>query len=279
LRFDEGTDTGVVWVAAMFDTEEILCSEDLSELRATAQHDCKLRDRRPRRAILFSLAIAALSITTEGAFGEFLSRRDVGNDAIVYPADPARWGRSYMPLGKPMLAPIAFTRFCIRKPARCAPSQGVEQIALDSHRDELERVNRQVNRMITVVTASSNEQRWDDETSIGNCVIFALTKRLRLLDLGYPSSALLLASAIVPSGEGHLVVIVVTDQGDFALDNLQDSLVRWDKLQYRWIQRSMPNNPQYWQAIGSPLLLSESKQLRDHRVADTGALAVSLSAQ
>jgi hypothetical protein len=35
------------------------------------------------------------------------------------------------------------------------------------------------------------------------------------------SSALLLVVATIPSGEDHLVLIVVTDRGDYVLDNLR----------------------------------------------------------
>jgi hypothetical protein len=58
--------------------------------------------------------------------------------------------------------------------------------------------------------------------------------------------------AIIPSGEAHLVLIVVTDQGDFVLDNLKENIVRWDSLPYHWVKRSSPKNPQFWQTILPP---------------------------
>ena len=76
-----------------------------------------------------------------------------------------------------------------------------------------------------------------------------MTKRSLLLDRGYPSSALLLAIGLTPSQEGHIVLVVVSDQGDFVLDNLEDEIVRWDTLPYHWIKISTPKDPQLWRAI------------------------------
>jgi predicted transglutaminase-like cysteine proteinase len=158
----------------------------------------------------------------------------------------------HMTLGENALSPVAFTDFCLRKPVRCAPSKEIRQITLDDHNlQELDAVNRYVNHSI-LPNPLYLETPWRDDADIGNCVEYALAKRAQLLDLNQPSSALLFGLAIVPGGEVHLVLIVVTDQGDFVLDSLTDSIVRWDKTKYRWVNRSSPRNPQFWQTIVSP---------------------------
>lgn len=152
---------------------------------------------------------------------------------------------AYMPLGEPMLPPFSFTRFCVRKPARCPVSEDVHQIPLNAeNRRVLEEVQRSVNNELR-----AGLERWDDDATRTDCTDYTLTKRSRLLDKGYPASALLVAVAFVPSGEGHLLLVVVTDQGDFVLDNLRPTIVRWDKLPYRWVMRSMPQDPKKWQAV------------------------------
>jgi predicted transglutaminase-like cysteine proteinase len=160
----------------------------------------------------------------------------------------------HMILGENALSPVAFTDFCLRKPARCAPSREIRHITLDEHNlQQLDAVNRNVNQSIAPSSRPVDlGTPWQDDTQVGNCVEFALTKRAQLLDLQLPSSALLLGLTIVPSGEAHLVLVVVTDQGDFVLDNLTDTIVRWDKIKYRWVNRSSPRNPQFWQTIVSP---------------------------
>jgi len=161
----------------------------------------------------------------------------------------------FMRTGSNALAPFRFIQFCIRKPARCTPTSEIKLVGFDIHRDELEQINNQVNRAISreIATERQSTTFWhDQEKPGGHCHHYALAKRSRLLDRGYPSSALLLAIAITPKDEHHLVLIVVTDQGEFVLDNLLTSIVRWDKLPYRWLERSTPKNPQYWQTIVSP---------------------------
>jgi predicted transglutaminase-like cysteine proteinase len=179
--------------------------------------------------------------------------------------------QAYMTVAENRLAPLPYIKFCLRKPWRCAPSDQVSQIALDDvHRTELERIHSDVNREIVPLIHPLNISNlpWDDEASAGHCDDYALAKRSRLLDRGYPSSALLLAVAIVRDGSHHLVLVVVTDRGDYVLDNLQSRIVRWDELPYRWVMRSMPRNPQHWQAILPPPASPEADKLVDRRSSD-----------
>jgi predicted transglutaminase-like cysteine proteinase len=159
--------------------------------------------------------------------------------AVEQSSNPA-----YMPLGHALVAPFSFYKFCDRKPTRCAPSQEVRQIPLDTeNRKRLEEVQRGVNRSL------SGLEKWNDDATKNDCTDYALTKRSRLLDMGFPSSALLIAVAYVPSEEAHLLLVVVTDRGDFVLDNLRGTVVHWDQLPYRWVMRSTPQDPKKWRAI------------------------------
>lgn len=152
---------------------------------------------------------------------------------------------AYMRLGEPMLPPFSFTRFCARKPTRCPLSEEIRQIPLTAeNRRVLDGVQRSVNNELR-----AGLERWSDDATKTDCTDYALTKRSRLLDMGYPASALLIAVAFVPSGEGHLLLVVVTDHGDFVLDNLRPAIVRWDQLPYRWVMRSTPRDPKNWQAV------------------------------
>ena len=155
----------------------------------------------------------------------------------------------YMRLGEGSLAPLAFVKFCQRTPRRCSPNEEVHHIILDdAHKSEFNRVKREVNRDIALWAGVPTEV-WDDEGTSAVCYEYALTTRTRLLELSYPAGALLLAVAIVANGEGHLVLVIVTDRGDYVLDNLQPALIRWDELPYNWIMRSSPSNPQHWRTI------------------------------
>ena len=50
-------------------------------------------------------------------------------------------------------------------------------------------------------------------------------------------------------GEGHAVLTVTTDKGDFILDNLTDKLVRWDRTGYAFVKRQSQEDENLWVAI------------------------------
>ena len=174
-------------------------------------------------------------------------------------AEP-RAARRSMQLGERVLAPLGMVQFCVLKPSRCTPRTRSRYVILDKkHRAQLEQVQRSINRAITPGPKGTWASLWTDDATIGDCKDYALSKRARLLALGYPSSALLLAIAIVPDGEFHLVLVVVTDRGKFVLDNLRPAMIRWDKLPYRWVMQSTWENPQFWRLILPRLSTSEMK--------------------
>ena len=93
------------------------------------------------------------------------------------------------------------------------------------------------------------QDSWSVGGGSGDCEDFALTKKMRLMQAGFPSKALLIALARTPSGENHAVLIVRTDQGDFALDNLTDSLKGWDQTGLRWTMVQSPSSEWSWFAL------------------------------
>jgi predicted transglutaminase-like cysteine proteinase len=157
-------------------------------------------------------------------------------------------GEPHMHTGRPTLAPMAFIVFCQKMPSRCEPPASIETVTLTPEkRAQLQSVHREVNSTIRFKSDPPNvELPWREGAKVGDCDDYAMTKRGRLLDLGWPMSALLLAVAAVPTGEYHLVLVVVTDVGDLVLDNLRAEPVPWHVLPYRWIKRSTPKDPQAW---------------------------------
>jgi predicted transglutaminase-like cysteine proteinase len=156
---------------------------------------------------------------------------------------------SHIAFGEYQLPPFGFTKYCILNPQSCAKTSEIKQITFETARGDLERINREQNHTITPRPDPPDEPPWNDSATIGDCEDYAMTKRHRLLDLGYPRSALLLAVLWTPSQERHAVLIVKSNQGDFVLDNLEDEVVRWDSLPYQWMKISTPGDPQFWRAI------------------------------
>lgn len=150
----------------------------------------------------------------------------------------------------PVLAPMAFFRFCMRYPEDCkvrGMQLGAEPVTLTKERKaELAKVNRDVNRAI--VPQEMGEE-WMVAPREGDCHDYAVTKRHELLARGWPSSSLLLAEVIVPSGEHHLVLVVRTREEDVILDNLNWNLRSVAQIPYQWVRAQQAENPKFWSKI------------------------------
>ena len=80
----------------------------------------------------------------------------------------------------------------------------------------------------------------------GDCDDYALTKRKELMGEGFPEPALRVAVVVEPNNQRHAVLTVVTDKGDFVLDNLRDAVVDEKDTDYAWIERQDPQHPLGW---------------------------------
>ena len=54
-----------------------------------------------------------------------------------------------------------------------------------------------------------------------------------------------------PSGDGHAVLMVRTDRGDFILDNQEQKVKLWTETGYRFIKRQAQENPNRWVSLGN----------------------------
>jgi predicted transglutaminase-like cysteine proteinase len=157
--------------------------------------------------------------------------------------------------GTPTLAPMAFMRFCLRYSHDCAVSRRDSSLgAVDLTKErkaELVRVNREVNYAIRPKenTRGIAAEEWLVAPRSGDCNDYAVTKRHRLLALGWPSQSLLLAEVAIAAGEHHLILIVRTRQQDLVLDNLSQSVLPVSDITYRWVRAQEPKNPRFWAAI------------------------------
>ena len=51
-------------------------------------------------------------------------------------------------------------------------------------------------------------------------------------------------------GEGHAILTVKTDHGDFILDNLDDEVRAWDGAGYTYLKRQAQDDPNIWLDLG-----------------------------
>ena len=156
---------------------------------------------------------------------------------------------------KPVLAPVAFVRFCARYQEDCKVSPAGSEnapVSLTKARwTELVEVNQDVNRAIQPAAnlGGVTAEEWLVAPHRGDCNDYAVTKRHELLARGWPSHSLLLAEVVVASGEHHLVLVARTNEDDFILDNLTDDVRSVSLIEYKWVRAQRVENPRFWAAV------------------------------
>jgi predicted transglutaminase-like cysteine proteinase len=168
-----------------------------------------------------------------------------------------------MATGTPAAPPFGFAGFCAKYPAECAGAVSAPVIVAlsDTRRRQLDRVQGGVNEQVAPVDIA--EHGWDYPTGgYGDCNQYALEKRRALIALGWPRGALLLASAITETGEGHLVLVARTSAGDLVLDNRRAAVVDWRTLPYHWLSRQSAAHPGDWVSLlGRPTATAVASNL------------------
>ena len=53
-------------------------------------------------------------------------------------------------------------------------------------------------------------------------------------------------------GDGHAILTVKTDRGEFILDNQTDQILLWADTGYRFVKRQSQTDPNVWVSLGEP---------------------------
>ena len=97
--------------------------------------------------------------------------------------------------------------------------------------------------------AYNREEYWAYPTSFGDCEDYVLMKRHMLIQRGWHPSSLLITVVLQNNGEGHAVLTVRTDRGDFILDNLNHLILKWKDTEYSFVKRQSENHSGLWVKI------------------------------
>jgi predicted transglutaminase-like cysteine proteinase len=73
-----------------------------------------------------------------------------------------------------------------------------------------------------------------------------------LIQSGWPREALLVTVVRDNEDEGHAVLTVITDKGDYVLDNKNEFIVLWSDTGYRFVKRQSQSDPNVWVSLGDP---------------------------
>ena len=162
------------------------------------------------------------------------------------------------PVGGVTSVPYGWVDFCQRYKSECEnPGTMPRNIDLTAKSlREIERINRWVNKNIESVSDMDHWgviDQWDYPTDgKGDCEDYVLLKRKLLAEQGFPMQALLVTVVKDKNNDGHAVLTVRTDHGDYVLDNMNDEIKGWKQTGYRFVKRQSQTDMNTWVSIGEP---------------------------
>jgi predicted transglutaminase-like cysteine proteinase len=184
-------------------------------------------------------AAAALAVTLAGPIAEAASERPL-----------------FIALGNATRAPIGWIEFCSEYAPECE-TRAIEarDVVLSAKAwKDLVRINKWVNDAVKPITDLDHwgvVERWNyPDDGYGDCEDYVLQKRKMLIQAGWPRQALLITVVRDKKGEGHAVLTVKTDKGEFILDNQEDQILLWAETGYRFVKRQSQADPNVWVALG-----------------------------
>ena len=151
--------------------------------------------------------------------------------------------------------PIGHYEFCKANPGECSIRPGDLSPARMTTAlwRQLGSVNAAVNAAVKPMSdleIYGKDEVWAyPDKGVGDCEDYVLEKRRRLNRLGLSLADLLITVVRKPDGEGHAVLTVRTDKGDYILDNLTDKVRAWDQTGYRYLKRQAIDNTGRWVSI------------------------------
>ena len=179
-------------------------------------------------------------------------------ERVAPQAFPANERAVYAAVGEPTRAPIGWTEFCLAYKPECdtKPSAPRDIVLSPKVWSDLVKVNDWVNQSVEPLTDLEHwgvVERWNyPDDGKGDCEDYVLLKRRMLMQAGWPREALLITVVRDKKGDGHAVLTVKTNRGEFVLDNQVGEILAWNKTGYRFVKRQSQSDPNSWVALGEP---------------------------
>lgn len=165
------------------------------------------------------------------------------------------WAAGAMTTGGLTSQPIGHYDFCKIHPAECSirPTDLAPARMTDAFWRKLTTVTVKVNAAVKPMSDLDHygkDEVWAyPDDGYGDCEDYVLEKRRELSNMGISLADLLITVVRKPDGEGHSVLTVRTDKGDYILDNLNDKVKAWDTTGYRYLKRQAIDNTGRWVSI------------------------------
>lgn len=147
----------------------------------------------------------------------------------------------------------AFEDYCKRNPVACMQTGSSSRVTLDEGTwSKVNFINSYVNHAIKGNTDQNIygiSDYWEMPFDQGDCEDIALLKQKYLKENGIDVSNVLLTVVKNEQGEGHAVLTLRTDRGDFILDNQTDEIRLWSKAPYTYFARQSYRDYKTWLKI------------------------------
>jgi predicted transglutaminase-like cysteine proteinase len=162
----------------------------------------------------------------------------------------------FISIGGVTHAPIGWVEFCVEYDPECKtrPAMPRDVVLSAGAWQDLQRVNLWVNTHVKPMTDMDHwgvVERWNyPDDGYGDCEDYVLAKRKMLMQEGWPRAALLITVVRDRNGDGHAVLTVKTDKGEFILDNQTNDVLLWSETGYRFVKRQAQSDPNVWIALG-----------------------------
>lgn len=151
--------------------------------------------------------------------------------------------------------PIGHYEFCQANTAECSirvRDRGPVTLT-DALWAKVIRINAEVNRAVRPMSdfdIYGKDEVWAyPDQGVGDCEDYVLEKRRQLAEMGISLSDLLITVVRKPDGEGHAVLTLRTNRGDFILDNLNNEVKPWHVTGYRYLKRQSSGHTGRWVAL------------------------------
>jgi predicted transglutaminase-like cysteine proteinase len=164
----------------------------------------------------------------------------------------------FIAIGDVTRAPIGWVEFCVEYDPECKtkPSMPRDVVLSAQSWKDLQRINLSVNANVKPMTDMDHwgvVERWNyPDDGYGDCEDYVLQKRRMLMREGWPREALLITVVRDKNGDGHAILTVKTDKGEYILDNQTDSIMLWSDTGYRFVKRQSQSDPNVWISLGDP---------------------------
>jgi predicted transglutaminase-like cysteine proteinase len=198
---------------------------------------------------LVLICAAALAVSTATAAA--------GDRTASLGAMPNNDRAAYIEVGETARAPIGWVEFCVRYKGECntRPSAPRDVVLTQKAWSDMVKVNSWANDNIQPITDQEHwgvVEQWDyPDDGKGDCEDYVLLKRRMLMQAGWPREALLITVVRDKKGDGHAVLTVKTNRGEFILDNQESEVLAWNKTGYKFVKRQSQSDPNVWVALGT----------------------------